>query len=253
MCSAYLHINRQAAALGEHTTISRCCDHSAFVLFRWPPLLYILQTTHRETQAALMSAWGSYLEIPRGEWVEWEEVVRLEQQVSVWPDFGLFILKALISGSFFLSANKAMVKQRHCFIIAIVMFCLSAMCKVIFHFSCVNYDAINLDSDREDTPSQKAKQPPPTMTQARARTHTQLSLYIQLYCETSWQRIDWWVASWPSVCCCCCDFIAGLIPICQLLLSLVPFALFPVSCAMLALAREESLWRHSAKRCQANR
>lgn len=251
MCSAYLHINRQAAALGEHTTISRCCDHSAFVLFRWPPLLYILQTTHRETQAALMSAWGSYLEIPRGEWVEWEEVVRLEQQVSVWPDFGLFILKALISGSFFLSANKAMVKQRHCFIIAIVMFCLSAMCKVIFHFSCVNYDAINLDSDREDTPSQKAKQPPPTMTQARARTHTHSCHFIFSY---MWNVMT---ENW---------LMGSLLALCLLLLlwlhcradSYLPAAavassLCSVSCAMLTLAREESLWRHSAKRCQANR
>lgn len=69
---------------------------------------------------------------------------------------------------FLILANKDMVKENMCacatcvflpgicaesyLTIAFVIFCLPTWCEVIFHLSHVDYDAINLDSDRQGTP-----------------------------------------------------------------------------------------------------
>lgn len=71
--------------------------------------------------------------------------------------------------------------QESYFIIAIVVLCLPTLCEVIFHLSHVDYDAINLDSDKQGTPLQKTVwQYPP---HRHINTHTGLSTHIQL-CDT---------------------------------------------------------------------
>lgn len=67
--------------------------------------------------------------------------------------------------------------------IAIGILCLPALCKVIFHLSNVDYDAISVDSDRQGTPVQKTVWQYPPHRQAHTHTHTQLSVHIQL-CDT---------------------------------------------------------------------